>query len=167
MSGDGGASAQDDEADGVKHGVAFQVQETSPLPDAISSAFAKLVMFPSPKYTFATERVGLLVPTSLCSSHVSVKLAERLREAKFETMSRVIALPHTEGCGVSGSGEKLFVRTMLSYASHPMVAFAVLVEHGCEKTHNNKMKEDIAAAGGDPGQFGYAVFLVAAPGKAP
>lgn len=55
--------------------------------------------------------------------------------------SRIIALPHTEGCGhSSGSSEEMFVRTMLGYATHPRVAYAVLLEHGCEKTHNDYMK---------------------------
>src|SRR6185369_13270852 len=53
---------------------------------------------------FATERVGLVLPTSLCSSQVSRVAAERLNEKQLgraQGISRFVALPHTEGCGAS------------------------------------------------------------------
>lgn len=108
---------------------------------------------------FAIERLALIVPTSLCSSQVSVMLARRLSAgvASSGVPLRVLALPHTEGCGHSaGASEEMFIRTMLSYARHPMVAMAVLVEHGCEKTHNDRMAETLRVAGVDPARFGYA-----------
>lgn len=111
---------------------------------------------------FATERVGLILPTSLCSSHVSQMLADRMNKLNDETgnypgLSRVVALPHTEGCGISaGASEEMFVRTILGYAVHPMVACATIVEHGCEKCHNDRVAGCLADMGRDPTVFGYA-----------
>eukprot|EP00041_Stephanoeca_diplocostata_P035069 m.1224730 g.1224730 ORF g.1224730 m.1224730 type:complete len:1106 (-) comp24627_c0_seq5:2169-5486(-) len=117
---------------------------------------------------FVTEHVGLVLPTSLCSSQVSNMLASRLHVGKDtsvderkpeggDTAPRVLALPHTEGCGNSaGPSEAMFVRTLLGYAVHPMIARAVLVEHGCEKTHNDRISEELRAIGKDPSVFGYA-----------
>ncbi len=59
---------------------------------------------------------------------------------------RIVSLPHTEGCGhSSGSSEQLFVRTMLGYSIHPNVTYALLLEHGCEKTHNDYMRKELAS----------------------
>eukprot|EP00911_Craspedida_sp_UC1_P001993 UC1_evm1s1537 len=109
-----------------------------------------------------TERVGLILPTSLCSSQVASmmagKISERLAAApgKPAPISRLIALPHTEGCGHSaGEHETLVVRTILGYAAHPMVSAAVLLEHGCEKTHNDRMANEMAEHGIDRSRFGY------------
>jgi len=56
-----------------------------------------------------------------------------------------VALPHTEGCGhSSGDHEGLVVRTMLGYAAHPMAAKVVMLEHGCEKTHNGRFEQELA-----------------------
>ncbi len=63
-----------------------------------------------------------------------------------QLFTRIIALPHTEGCGhSSGPSEQLMVRTMLGYATHPSIAYAVLLEHGCEKTHNDYMNKEMKA----------------------
>ena len=72
------------------------------------------------------------------------------------TLSKFIALPHTEGCGRSGGeSESMYVRTMLGYATHPMVPCAVLVEHGCEKTHNDHFATKLKGMGEDPAKMGY------------
>jgi len=117
---------------------------------------------------FATRAVGLVLPTSLCSSQVarsiagrldnrfcahaddwrrnlpargSLKLRKQPGEAASSTvanvLSEILALPHTEGCGSNGGeSEVLSNRTLLGYLLHPCVSHAVLLEHGCEKTHN-------------------------------
>lgn len=109
---------------------------------------------------FVSDRVGLIVPTSLCSSQVSLKLSNRLNEGKAAeggNLSRITTLPHTEGCGASsGDSEDMFIRTILGYAAHPVVSCAVLVEHGCEKTHNDRMTAVLEEMKIDPALFGYA-----------
>jgi altronate dehydratase len=91
-------------------------------------------------------------------------LAERLQKdlcpvgsVQNDNLTSIVALPHTEGCGRSaGVSEDMFIRTILGYAAHPMVACAVLLEHGCEKTHNDKMQGELTAMGEDKSKWGYA-----------
>ena len=53
---------------------------------------------------------------------------------KEQGISRFVALPHTEGCGVSsGRSEEIYTRTMIGHLTHPTVAIGLLLEHGCEK----------------------------------
>lgn len=105
------------------------------------------------------ERIALIMPTSLCSGQIALRLAERcqqhpLRAGRF---TRVVALPHTEGCGSSGgSSEDTYARTAVGYLTHPLVGAALLLEHGCEKTHNDYFTDRLRAAGADPGSFGWA-----------
>jgi altronate dehydratase len=69
----------------------------------------------------------------------------------------VVALPHTEGCGVtSGAAEETFVRTMIGHLTHPHVRLALLLEHGCEKTHNDYFRHRLLATGADPERYGWA-----------
>jgi len=63
---------------------------------------------------------------------------------------------HTEGCGSSSNSLDIFDRTLLGYLQHPLVAHALLLEHGCEKTHNAYMHGRLAEKGLDPAQFGWA-----------
>lgn len=70
-----------------------------------------------------------------------------------DTVSRVVALPHTEGCGASaGPSEETFARLMVGYLTHPNVRLALLLEHGCEKTHNDYFRARVP----DPSRFGWA-----------
>jgi altronate dehydratase len=72
-------------------------------------------------------------------------------------ISRFVALAHTEGCGVSGGpSEQLYVRTLLGYLRHPLVAHCLLLEHGCEKTHNDFIRHEIERLGLDAQAFGWA-----------
>ncbi len=106
-----------------------------------------------------TDQVALVLPTSLCSGQISRMVAERLNQSHVGEgkVTRFVALPHTEGCGVSaGSAEQIYTRTLLGYLRHPIVAHALLLEHGCEKTHNDYLRLRLQEAGGDPGQFGWA-----------
>jgi hypothetical protein len=56
-------------------------------------------------------KIGLILPTSICSSHIAKLIAEQLNqlEEKGEARKlRYVSLPHTEGCGSSsGIGEVL------------------------------------------------------------
>ncbi|MDQ3497325.1 MAG: UxaA family hydrolase [Actinomycetota bacterium] len=105
------------------------------------------------------DQVGLVMPTSLCSGQISRRIANRLNErgATLGKVTRFVALPHTEGCGVSaGSAETIYSRTMLGHLASPSVRFGLLLEHGCEKTHNDYFRNRLEEAGLDPNRFGWA-----------
>src|SRR5690606_1521244 len=58
-----------------------------------------------PRTVTPTERVGLVLPTSLCSSQIAGLAAERMNGNGLAAelgLSRFVALPHTEGCGFGG-----------------------------------------------------------------
>lgn len=85
--------------------------------------------------SWRTQRVNLIVPTSLCSGQVAAMIA------KSRELQPCVALPHTEGCGNSGGeSERLMLRTLAGYAVHPMAAQTLMLEHGCEKTHNDAFR---------------------------
>ncbi|MFN8453328.1 MAG: UxaA family hydrolase [Anaerolineae bacterium] len=134
-----------------------------PQPDGASlpikaAASIPTIQFPAVRgeQGYATAQVGLILPTSLCAGQIARLAAERLNRQGWG-LSRFVALSHTEGCGVSsGPSEELYVRTLLGYLTHPMVKHAVLLEHGCEKTHNDYMRHRIEDLGLDPAQFGWA-----------
>jgi altronate dehydratase len=105
------------------------------------------------------DQVGLVMPTSLCSGQIARRIANRLneREATRGKVTRFVALPHTEGCGVSaGSAERIYSRTVLGHLANPTVRFALLLEHGCEKTHNDYFEKFLRERGLDPARFGWA-----------
>ena len=120
------------------------------------------VGFPAIRTTvgFASEQVGLILPASLCSGQVARLAAERLNEKELgfeKNLSRFVSLVHTEGCATSGTGlDELLVRTLLGYATHPMVRCCLLLEHGCEKNHNDGLRRELKQLGFDPHRFGWA-----------
>ncbi|MBA3616878.1 MAG: UxaA family hydrolase [Rubrobacteraceae bacterium] len=106
-----------------------------------------------------SDQVGLVMPTSLCSGQISRRIANRLNErgATQGKVTRFVALPHTEGCGVSaGSAETIYSRTLIGHLASPSVRFGLLLEHGCEKTHNDYFRNRLEEAGLDPSRFGWA-----------
>ena len=109
---------------------------------------------------FSSDAVGLILPTSLCAGQVARVIAEDLDRrgiGRAAGLTRILALPHTEGCGVSsGSSEELSVRTLFGYLMHPLVRHCLLLEHGCEKTHNGFLRSRLEALGVDPTRFGWA-----------
>ena len=107
----------------------------------------------------ATDQIGLVLPTSLCSSQIARLIVNRLNATFHDRpgVSRFVALPHTEGCGVSsGHSEAMYARTTMGYLTHPLVRFGILLEHGCEKTHNDYMAHQLAQQGVDRERFGWA-----------
>lgn len=109
----------------------------------------------------AIDQIGLVLPTSLCSGEVARRIAQALNERHADdiepVLSRFVALPHTEGCGVSsGSSEEIFVRTLVGHLLHPSVGAALLLEHGCEKTHNDYLRNELRRRGVDSSRFGWA-----------
>eukprot|EP00746_Dinoflagellata_sp_MGD_P011393 gnl/MRDRNA2_/MRDRNA2_123868_c0_seq1.p1 gnl/MRDRNA2_/MRDRNA2_123868_c0~~gnl/MRDRNA2_/MRDRNA2_123868_c0_seq1.p1 ORF type:complete len:1033 (-),score=192.30 gnl/MRDRNA2_/MRDRNA2_123868_c0_seq1:45-3143(-) len=105
----------------------------------------------------AGDRIALVLPTSLCSSEVARSMADKLNNEKAAGEKiRVLALPHTEGCGCSSGAEQdgIFMRTMIGHLLHPSVAHALLLEHGCEKTHNAYFREAMGRYGVDIDELG-------------
>ena len=109
---------------------------------------------------YRTDQVGLILPTSLCSGQIAQMIAHRCNErgiGRKQGISRFVALPHTEGCGVSGGrSEEIYTRTMIGHLTHPTVALGLLLEHGCEKTHNDHVRHEIQKLGISPERYGWA-----------
>jgi len=128
--------------------------------DSEKAAAVTFAAFPSPDGRFAADRVGLILPTSMCSSQIARLAAERLNTARLgetQGLTRFVALPHTEGCGFAGETlYALLQRTYHSYAVHPSVAAGLFLEHGCEKIPNDVMRRELTASGVDPARFGWA-----------
>lgn len=106
---------------------------------------------------WASDQVGLILPTSLCSGQIARMCVDRLNErgvGQAIGVSRFVALAHTEGCGAS-TGHELD-NTLIGYLTHPLVKHALLLEHGCEKTHNGYWRQALIERGLDPAQFGWA-----------
>lgn len=107
----------------------------------------------------ATERVGLVLPTSMCSAQIARLAAERMTRGGLAGelgLDRFVALTHSEGCGFGGeSMYHLLHRTYTGYATHPNVAAALLLEHGCEKIPNDVMKRQFDQAGLGTSRFGW------------
>lgn len=45
---------------------------------------------------------------------------------------------------------------MVGHVTNPIVSHCVLLEHGCEKHHNDSVAADMARAGVDKSKFGWA-----------
>jgi altronate dehydratase len=101
-------------------------------------------------------RIALVLPTSLCAGQISLMIAEKLNRLPHRDFDRAVALPHTEGCGNSGGeSERLFLRTMAGYLAHPFVAKGLLLEHGCEKTHNDAFRNVLRELNLPESRFGF------------
>jgi altronate dehydratase len=107
-----------------------------------------------------TERVGLVLPTSMCAAQIARLAAERMNDRGMAPrlgLDRFVALPHSEGCGFGGETMyQLLHRTYRGYATHPNVAAALLLEHGCEKIPNDVMRRQFETAGLPLDRFGWA-----------
>ena len=142
-----------DLSDTALSGIPLRVDAAFNLPGIILNTYAS----PQGK---SFERIGLLLPTSLCSGQVARMAADKLN-AKISLMEwgidRFVPLVHTEGCGASsGASEALYMRTMVGHLTHPSVSAALFLEHGCEKTHNDYFRNYLNDAGINPMQFGWA-----------
>ena len=77
---------------------------------------------------YSTDRVGLILPTSLCSGQIARMCVEYLNQhhiGQQQGLSRFVTLVHTEGCGGSINDE--FQNTLFGYLSHPFVDHALLL----------------------------------------
>jgi altronate dehydratase len=106
----------------------------------------------------AAESLGLVMPTSLCAGAIATRAADRLSAllAGRGGLTRWLSLPHTEGCCVSQNAERLYPRTAVAAVTHPAVATCLLLEHGCEVTHNDFMRAELARAGVAVEALGFA-----------
>ncbi len=107
--------------------------------------------------TMRTDRVGLILPTSLCSGQIAQIAVSQLNEqaaGQPNWPTRFVTLVHTEGCGATIQPE--FEQTMLGYLKHPMVTQCVLLEHGCESTHNSYWRQKMIQAGYATDDYGWA-----------
>jgi altronate dehydratase len=105
----------------------------------------------------AMDQIGLIMPTSLCSGQVARLIAKQLNanSAGDSSGRRYVALVHTEGCG-SVNAEDLYLRTLLGHLRHPSTRDAVLLEHGCEKVHNDAVRNFLEEEGEDISNYGWA-----------
>ncbi len=104
-----------------------------------------------------SEQIGLVMPTSLCSGQIARLTTDSLNAGKLGRaagLSRFATLVHTEGCG--GTVVPEFKQTLISYLQHPKLRHALLLEHGCEITHNSYFRQLMVERGLDPKQFGWA-----------
>ena len=109
--------------------------------------------------SYAADQIGLIMPTSLCAGQIARKIADRLNEsgAARGHLTRFVALPHTEGCGsAGGANEGIVTRTVFGHLTNPLVGAALLLEHGCEKTHNDYYRHALEERSQDPDRFGWA-----------
>ena len=106
---------------------------------------------------FASDQIALVMPTSLCSGQVARLIAEDLdaNPPPWSDVSRFVALVHTEGCG-SSNAAGLFLDTLAGHLAHRCVRHAVLIEHGCEQTHNDAVRRHLAVRGLSADRFGWA-----------
>jgi altronate dehydratase len=109
---------------------------------------------------YRSDQIGLVLPTSLCSGQIALMIADRLnrgRIGKSYGISRFVALPHTEGCGVSGgNSEDIYARTLIGHLTHPIVGLGMLLEHGCEKTHNDYIADALTKNDIPIDRYGWA-----------
>ena len=109
--------------------------------------------------TAAVPRYARVLPTGLGAGQVAGRIGAGLDadDAERSGPPRYIALPHTEGCGVSGgNAEDLLRDAVVGYATHPLVKTCVFLEHGCEKTHNDFFREALDRRGRSAEDFGWA-----------
>lgn len=129
------------------------------LLDELPAAPVSQVQLYPAEQGYSTEQLALVLPTSLCSGQIAARLADQAAAEDWTAgrTTRAVALPHTEGCGVSGGANiTTYARTMVGYLAHRSVRLALLLEHGCEKTHNDFFATELAAAGLDLDRFGWA-----------
>ena len=133
----------------VPNGRALAVRDTPPLDFAFDAVITGEGV--------ASDQVALVMPTSLCSGQVARLIAENLDACAppWSDVSRFVALVHTEGCG-SNNAVGLFLDTLAGHLAHRCVRHAVLLEHGCEQTHNDAVRHHLAARGLAADRFGWA-----------
>ena len=122
----------------------------------------RCVYYRQPNGVLAVKRIGLVLPTSLCSSQVCLGIVEQLNAGLVNgeektihenTVSSFLTLQHSEGCGVGSANgsEEIEQRILVGHLTHSSVDSnrTVLLEHGCEKLHNSYFEKVLAGRGHD------------------
>ena len=78
----------------------------------------------------------LILPTTVCASHVARRIAEEVREA--------VPLCHEHGCAQKGADCEQTRRTLVGIARNPNVAAVLLVGLGCETISAPEVKDELA-----------------------
>ncbi|OGS44942.1 MAG: hypothetical protein A2539_04505 [Elusimicrobia bacterium RIFOXYD2_FULL_34_15] len=90
-----------------------------------------------------TRNYYLIVPTSMCASDVTSKIAnsldnDKLLKSKYKNIDGFVAAAHTEGCGCNdGDIINRLMLTLKNTIIHPNVGGALIVDLGCEKTNKS------------------------------
>jgi altronate dehydratase len=96
----------------------------------------------------------------MCAAQIARMAADRMNAkglARTHGIDRFVALAHSEGCGFGGETmHQTLHRTYRGYATHPNVAAALLLEHGCEKVPNDAMRRQFENAGLPLERLGWA-----------
>ena len=140
---------------------ASEMRNGSPIPVRVSQSRQSPTFSAIQNGTrYCSAQIGLILPTSLCSGQIAQMIANGLTQSKLgaeKGISRYVALAHTEGCGASsGQSEEIYIRTLIGHLTHPTVALGLLLEHGCEKTHNDHMAHALEKRGIGSSKFGQA-----------
>lgn len=78
----------------------------------------------------------LILPTTVCASHVARRIAEEVREA--------VPLCHEHGCAQKGADCEQTRRILVGIARNPNVAAVLLVGLGCETISAPEVSEELA-----------------------
>ena len=132
-----------------------------PRPPYVEDVFRKTMFdgFVTSSGTIATDRVALVLPTSLCSSEIARMIARKFTAEGVakESISRFVALPHSEGCGAVGkSADEIYANILANHIMHNNVVLKLCLEHGCEKHHNSEMINELESRGVETASVGWA-----------
>ena len=141
-------------------GQALPVTPASNLPLPSNAQINTSFKLMSYRGAVTSAHIGLILPTSLCAGQIASMLARQFNAQNLgqdKGVTGFVALAHTEGCGTSGGqGARLQTRTLTNYLRHPRVKHALLLEHGCEITHNDHMQRVMQQHGLQAQTYGWA-----------
>lgn len=81
----------------------------------------------------------LILPTTVCASHVARRIAEEVQGA--------IPLPHEHGCAQKGADLEQTRRILVGIARNPNVAAVLVLGLGCETISAPEVKEEVISSG--------------------
>ena len=127
-----------------------------PIPADVALPRVELPVYRSDR-GLSSEQIALIMPTSLCSGQIAKMTTNALNAGdlcRAHGLTRFATLVHTEGCG--GTVVPEYKEMQLGYLQHPKLRHILLLEHGCEITHNSYFRQMMSERGLDPERFGWA-----------
>ncbi len=126
------------------YAIGSDARPTSFVPESGQAGFSGIVRTDGRAGT--RNYIGILSSVS-CSGSVCRMIADRFRGEKmapFPNVDGVVALPHSLGCGMSGTGEgfEILQRSLEGYARNPNFAGIILVGLGCEVNQIDRLLQD-------------------------